>query len=398
MRFIIIILLISGLIGLLDFLSFRAINTAFEQVLSKQLWAKALFFSSTGLFLLFLALAFFKALSHPSIFTANDFYIAFGLFVLFFLPKLHLSIFYSLDSLLFVLFKKQLFINYFGVALSVVSLLFVAHGIFINKTNYQVRDQIISSNKLNSNTEPLSIIQISDMHIGSFHNNLEAIQKMVNQVNAEKPDLIVFTGDMVSNYAEEMDEFIPILKQLSAKYGKYAILGNHDYGEYVQWKSETEELANLENLKAKHQAIGFTLLNNKNTRLNIKGQTLQLIGVENWGLPPFPQYGKLAESSENLDPSIYTILLSHDPSHWRAQVLDQKFIDLTLSGHTHAMQFGIEIGSWQFSPVAFKYKEWGGLYEQDQQALYVNRGTGYIGFPGRMGIRPEITKLILQGK
>lgn len=397
MRFIIIILLISGLIALLDFLSFRAINTAFGQILSKQLWAKAIFFSTTGLFLLFLGIAFLKAMNKPNIFTANDFYIAFGLFVLFFLPKLHLSIFYSIDSLVFVLFKKQLFINYFGVALSTFSLLFVAHGIFINKTNYQVRDQIINSTKLNSNSEPLSIIQISDIHIGSFHNNLDAIQKMVDQVNTENPDLIVFTGDMVSNYADEMDEFIPILKQLSAKYGKYAILGNHDYGEYVQWKSEEEELANLEKLKAKHQAIGFTLLDNKNTTLNIKGQSIQLIGVENWGLPPFPQYGKLAESSENLDTSIFTILLSHDPSHWRAQVLDQKFIDLTLSGHTHAMQFGIEIGSWQFSPVAFKYKEWGGLYEQDQQALYVNRGTGYIGFPGRMGIRPEITKLILNG-
>lgn len=396
MKLIIIIFLIALFFALLDFFSFKAINSSFQDILSKNLMAKILFFSTTGITVLFLAYAFIKADTQQDIYTANYFYTVLGLIVLFYLPKLNISIFYGLESLAFLLSKKHFYINNIGLILSAITFLLVAHGMWINKTNFQVREQQIVSTRIPNSFNNFKIIQISDLHIGSFHNDLKSIEKLVKQINAENPDLIVFTGDMISNYAEEMDEFIPILSELSAKYGKYAILGNHDYGEYVRWKSKEEEVGNLVKLKENHEKIGFKVLDNKCNKIIIDGQTIQLAGVENWGLPPFPQYGNIKESTPNLDSSNYTILLSHDPSHWRAEVLKQHpYIDLTLSGHTHAMQFGFEIGPWQYSPVMYKYKEWAGLYQETKQYLYVNRGTGYIGFPGRVGIRPEITKLVL---
>lgn len=396
MRIAIIIIVLNIIIILIDFLSYRAINESFNQILSKHILSKIVFFIPTILTLGFLAYAIIKtAMGGENIYTANLFYTVFGLFVLFFLPKLNLSIFYLLDSFVFFLAKKHLFINTIGLSVSVILFLFVAHGLSINRDNFQVRTQELTSTKIPSSFNGSKIIQISDLHIGSFHDRPQSIEKMVETINKENADIIVFTGDMVSNYAKELDEFVPVLQKLKANYGKFSILGNHDYGEYVSWKSKEEEHENLEHLKKMHQAAGFTLLNNENRNIEINGDAIQLVGIENWGLPPFPQYGKLAESIENIDENIFTILLSHDPSHWRAEVLNHSFIDLTLSGHTHAMQFGFEIGSWQWSPVSFKYKEWGGLYQDKNQYLYVNRGTGYIGLPGRVGIRPEITKIVL---
>jgi predicted MPP superfamily phosphohydrolase len=215
-------------------------------------------------------------------------------------------------------------------------------------------------------------------------------------VNTLEPDLICFTGDMVHNFSEELDPFVDILKQLEAPLGKYAVLGNHDYGAYFNWESTEEEAANLERVKSQIRASGFDLLLNENRTLSLNGSSLSLIGVENWGKPPFPQLGDLEHALEGVNPDHVKILLSHDPSHWDLQVREKEDIALTLSGHTHGMQFGIEIGNFRWSPSKWTYKQWAGLYGENGQQLYVNRGLGYTGFPGRVGIRPEITLLTLQ--
>ncbi|MBN2668297.1 MAG: metallophosphoesterase [Bacteroidales bacterium] len=397
MRIFIILLLTNLLIALLDFFSYKAINTSFNHILSKSLTAKLIFFSSTIIPLITLAWAFIHAYRFPEdIFFYNKFYIFFGLFVLIFLPKINLSIFYGLQQLIIFITGKSFGIQWIGIGLAILSFLFVLHGLTINKDRFEVRTTQIVSNKIPTSFDGFKIVQISDLHIGSFHKQTASIEKLILQINELKPDLIVFTGDMVSNYAGETDEFIPILKQLNASSGKYAILGNHDYGEYVRWKSESDYQNNLNQLMENHKKMGFQLLNNNWVKIQKDSSYIQLLGVENWGLPPFPQYGEIDKIIPQIDSTKFSILLSHDPSHWRAQVLNFPFIDLTLSGHTHAMQFGLEIGSWQWSPVMWKYKEWGGLYENQQQKLYVNRGTGHIGLPGRIGIRPEITLLELK--
>ncbi len=381
-----------------DFFSYKAINSAFDDILKKNLIAKIIFLSSSGIIIVFIVIGLLRLGSTPDAFKPNLFYPAIGLMILFVIPKLNITFFYLLDTISFFLIKKHHFLNLIGLSTSIILFLFILHGILINKTNFQVREQIISSEKIPKSFNNFKIIQLSDLHIGSFHKNSDAVKKIIKLTNAEKPDLIVFTGDMISNYAEEVDEFIPELSKLSAKYGKFAILGNHDYSDYVNWKTKEKKEENLNKLKQKISETGFILLNNENTEITVNHEKIQLTGVENWGLPPFPQLGNLNKSTSGLNENLYTILLSHDPSHWRAKVLKFPFIDLTLSGHTHAMQFGIEIGSLQFSPVKLKYKEWGGLYKSKNQNLYVNRGTGYIGFPGRAGIRPEITKIILKNK
>ena len=371
MRILIITITIFLFIIINDLLSYRAINLMFNQLLSRNVFAKAIFFLTIFITVVFFLIAILKVNSVGDIFAMNHFYTLLGVLALIYLPKFNISLFYGLDSLSFLIFKRYFFLNYIGFGLAILSFLLVAHGMFINKTNFQVREQLITSKKIPKSFNNFKIIQISDLHIGSFHNNIDAIDKIVTQINAEEPDLVVFTGDMVSNYAGEVDEFISTLKKLRAKHGRFAILGNHDYGEYVNWKSKEEEEQNLIDLKAKHQQIGFTLLDNQNTIIELDSEKIQIIGVENWGLPPFPQFGDLELGSKNLESNLFTILLSHDPSHWRAEVLAYPFIDLTLSGHTHAMQYGFEFGDWQWSPVKYKYAEWGGLYSQSLRRVYI---------------------------
>ena len=186
--------------------------------------------------------------------------------------------------------------------------------------------------------------------------------------------------------------------ELNASLGKFAILGNHDYGHYYNWDSEAEEEINLERVKEQIRATGFDLLLNEHRTVSLNGHSLEIIGVENWGKPPFPQHGDLTKAMEGTDPQLVKILLSHDPSHWDLKVKGKEQIQLTLSGHTHGMQFGIEIGKFRWSPSKWTYKNWGGLYRENGQHLYVNRGLGFTGFPGRVGIRPEITLITLENQ
>lgn len=263
---------------------------------------------------------------------------------------------------------------------------------FGNKYRYQVNRVSLNFPELPEAFGGLKVIQISDIHSGSF-NNKKAVQKGVEMIMAEKPDLILFTGDLVNNLASEMDDYIEVFAKLNAPMGVYSVLGNHDYGEYVNWDSPQHKQENLERLKQVHAKMGWRLLMNEHVALKKNGQEIALIGIENWSAKArFPKYGDLAKAYAGTENYSFRILMSHDPSHWKAEVCEKyRNINLVLSGHTHGMQFGVEIPGFRWSPVKYFYPEWSGLYENEGQKLYVNQGFGFIGYPGRVGILPEIT-------
>lgn len=267
---------------------------------------------------------------------------------------------------------------------------------FGNKYRYQVKRVRLSYNNLPKAFKGLKIVQISDIHSGSFTNK-KAVMKGVQKAMKENPDLILFTGDLVNNVSDEMKEYMDVFDKLKAPMGVYSTLGNHDYGDYVHWNSAEEKKANLEQLKEIHGALGWRLLMNEHIVLEKGDDKIAVIGIENWSAKArFPKYGDLGKAYEGADSYPFKILLSHDPSHWMAEVRKSYTdIDLMLAGHTHGMQFGVEIPGFKWSPVQYVYKEWAGLYEQENQKLYVNRGYGFIGYPGRVGILPEITVLEL---
>lgn len=267
---------------------------------------------------------------------------------------------------------------------------------FGNKYRYQVNRVNLNFPELPKAFEGLKVIQISDIHSGSF-NNRKAVERGVEMILAEKPDLILFTGDLVNNLASEMDDYIDVFRRLSAPMGVFSVLGNHDYGEYVNWDSAQQKQENLEKLKQVHAQMGWRLLMNEHVVLEKNGQEIALIGIENWSAKArFPKYGDLAKAYAGAEKYPFKILMSHDPSHWKAEICEKyRNINLTLSGHTHGMQFGVEIPGFKWSPVKYFYPEWAGLYENGQQKLYVNRGFGFIGYPGRVGILPEVTVFTL---
>ena len=269
---------------------------------------------------------------------------------------------------------------------------------FGNKYRYQVRRETLHFPHLPAAFKGLRIAHISDIHAGSFTDK-EAVRRGVHKILKEHPDLILFTGDLVNNIATEMDDYLDLFDQLRAPLGVYSTLGNHDYGDYVSWDSPEAKKANLEQLKAVHQRLGWRLLMNEHVVLERGGDRIGVLGIENWSAKGnFPKYGDLQKAHAGTETLPFKILLSHDPSHWKAEVLESyPGIDLMLSGHTHGMQFGVEIPGLKWSPVQYAYREWAGLYEKEKspQKLYVNRGFGFLGYPGRVGILPEITILEL---
>ena len=287
------------------------------------------------------------------------------------------------------------FLYQMGLVLAAIPFASILYGVTKGKFNYRVMRETLRFEKLPASFKGLKILHISDMHLGSFNRKFEPIEKAVELINDQEPDLILFTGDLVNNFAEETEGWAPVLSKMKAKFGKYSILGNHDYGDYSEWKSPVEKEKNLDAIKRFHKKMGFRLMLNESETIGINGDEISLIGVENWGKPPFPQHGNLKKAIENVRPDHFKLLMSHDPSHWDAEVLDKTDIDLTFSGHTHGMQFGIERAGIKWSPVQYKYPRWGGLYKEQKQFLYVNRGFGYIGFPGRIGMPPEITVIEL---
>ncbi|WP_114791681.1 metallophosphoesterase [Niabella yanshanensis] len=265
-----------------------------------------------------------------------------------------------------------------------------------NKYNYQVKNIKIPFANLPAAFKGLKIVHISDIHTGSF-TNYKAVNKGIDLILSQNPDLILFTGDLVNNKSDEVGEYQKIFGRLKAPMGVYSVLGNHDYGDYVQWKTQTEKAENLDALKKIHADMGWRLLLDEHLPLEKDNATIGLVGVQNIsGRGSFHSYGSLAKAMQGAGNYPFKILMSHDPSHWDTEV-STKFtdVDLTLSGHTHGMQFGVEIPGFRWSPVQYVYKHWAGLYEQQQQKLYVNRGFGFIGYPGRVGILPEITVIEL---
>jgi predicted MPP superfamily phosphohydrolase len=269
---------------------------------------------------------------------------------------------------------------------------------FGNKYRYQVKKIKLKFDNLPPAFAGLKIVHISDIHSGSLK-NVPAVIKGVQLIMKEEPDLILFTGDLVNNTADEMNDYIDVFDKLKAPLGVYSTLGNHDYGDYVHWRSPEDKAANLERLKQVHHSMGWRLLMNEHIVLEREGDKIAVMGIENWSAKArFPKYGVLKKAHEGAKELPFKILMSHDPSHWKAEVLkDYPDIDLMLAGHTHGMQFGLEMPLLKFkwSPVQYVYKEWAGLYEMNNQRLYVNRGFGFLGYPGRSGILPEITVLEL---
>lgn len=267
---------------------------------------------------------------------------------------------------------------------------------FGNKYRYHVNRVQLAFDNLPMAFKGMKIVQLSDIHSGSFTDK-KAVEKGVQLALAQKPDLILFTGDLVNDRATEMADYMDVFSKLKAPMGVYSTLGNHDYGDYVRWESQEVKHANLEHLKRIHGEMGWRLLMNENTTLEKDGQQIILIGIENWSARGnFPKYGKMKEAYAGAEQYPFKILMSHDPSHWDAQVRPEyPAIDLMLAGHTHGMQFGLEVPGFKWSPVQYIYKQWAGLYEEGKQKLYVNRGFGFIGYPGRVGILPEITVIEL---
>ena len=285
-----------------------------------------------------------------------------------------------------------------SIVLSSIPFISMLYGISCGKYNYKVENITLKFPDLPKSFDGFKIIQISDIHAGSF-DSVEKVKLGIDKIVDQNADLIVFTGDLVNSMKEEIDPYIDVFAQLSAPFGMYSILGNHDYyGMYqVAKKDELARKIYMDDFRNKHEKIGFSLLNNTSVLIKKNEESIRLIGVENWGSGPFPKKGDLNSALEGVEPKEFSILLSHDPTHWDHHVLiHNKHIHLTLSGHTHGMQFGINFGKFKWSPVKYRYKKWMGLYEEANQFLYVNRGFGFLAWPGRVGMSPEITLIELK--
>lgn len=284
------------------------------------------------------------------------------------------------------------------MALVVGSLPFISlvWGMAKGATDYQVKRVTLRFPNLPASFHGFKILQISDLHTGSFQSK-EPLQRAVRMINAQKADLVFMTGDLVNNVATEVEEHIDTLAQIQSELPIFSILGNHDYGDYVEWESPEAKRANLQRLMNNHAKIGWRLLMDEHHQIERNGEKIAVLGVQNWGAQMrFPKYGNLAQAHAGSHEAPFKILLSHDPSHWDAQVVNYPDIDLTLSGHTHGMQFGVNLPGFKWSPVQYAYKEWAGLYQRGKQYLYVNTGLGFLGYPGRVGFLPEITVFELQ--
>lgn len=328
-----------------------------------------------------------------------------SLFLIFFLPKLFIIFFLLIEDLyrgirfLFQSFgggenflpERRQFLSFIGIGSAAMLSAFFIDGIIFGKYRHSVRKVKIKIKNLPASFKGYKIIQISDVHSGSFFHP-EKLQKAIDLINEQKADLIIFTGDMVNNYAHEFEPFVPLFSSIQSKDGKLSILGNHDYGDYGEWKSAEEKAENVPHLIQLQARAGFQMLRNEHRIIEKNGEKLYILGVENWGEKPFPQYGDLDKAAAGVPPEAAKILMSHDPTHFdRIVKKHPSNIQLTLSGHTHGMQFGIDLKNVRWSPVQYRYPKWADLYESEGKSLYVNRGFGVIGYPGRVGIEPEIT-------
>jgi len=288
------------------------------------------------------------------------------------------------------------FLQKLSVFLGSSLFLTLASGIIFGRYNFKIKNTNVKIRNWNSELNGLRIVHISDLHLGGF-NSIEKLEEVVDLINNQNPDIFVFTGDLVNNYYSEAIPYVKVLQKIKAKYGKFSVLGNHDYCDYVGWKRSSEKWKdNFKNMISIHKEIGFDLLLNEHREIRINNISFNLVGVENWGAGNFNKDGDLKTSMNLITNNNSTILLSHDPTHWTTQVLDfPKTIDLQLAGHTHGMQFGVDTSFLKWSPVKWRYKQWAGLYSTNNKHIYVNTGIGHLGYAGRVGIMPEITVLNL---
>lgn len=337
-----------------------------------------------------------------------------GLMLMIFLPKLMITFFMLMEDIFRLIIgtknyfveskiesgflpERRRFVSQVALGIAAVPFLSLIYGMTIGKYNFKVLKQTLFFPDLPDAFDGFKITQISDVHSGSF-DNPEKISYAIDLINQQNSDLILFTGDIVNTHAKEMHPWLDTFNKIqNHEYGKFSVLGNHDYGEYVDWPSKQEKIENFEAIKKLYSDINFKLLLNENVKIKKGNDEIALVGVENWGVK-FKKAGDLNKASENLSKDDFKILMSHDPSHWEMEVKDHpKNFHLTLSGHTHGFQFGIEIpGIIKWSPVEYVYKQWAGLYENIGRYIYVNRGFGFHAYPGRVGIMPEITVIELK--
>ena len=407
-------LIIAGIMLLIDFYVFQVVKSVSQNTSEKTKLIVAIVYwviSITALALL-ISFPYIQYFQTSKNFRNYVFAIIAGLFF----AKLLASVFFLIDDIrrLFMwigskLFSntgahfadeggnisRSVFMNWLGIGIGGTLFGTLLYG-FSNKYNYQVRKIKLAFENLPAAFKGLKIVHISDIHSGSFQNK-EAVQHGVDLIMQQNADLILFTGDLVNDRHEEMDEYINVFNKLKAPMGVFSTLGNHDYGDYINWSSPLAKQKNLEQLKQVHATLGWRLLMNEHVVLNKGIDAIALLGIENWGAKGrFPKYGKMNEAYSGTEKYPFKILMSHDPSHWDAEVRTKYAdVDLMLAGHTHGFQFGIENPYFKWSPVQWMYKQWAGLYEEGKQKLYVNRGFGFIGYPGRVGILPEITLIEL---
>ena len=403
-RWIIRLVIILVLIIVLEFYAFQAIKTITKSKIARFSW-------------LFVSIAVYANFFYVSLnFDRTEgqtpqFQMAMGLMLTVLLPKLVLLLIMFGEDIYRWIVKlisaisssdtkplpsRRKFISQIALGLAAIPFVSFIYGIVQGKYNYKVIKYQLTFNDLPEAFDGFTITQISDIHSGSFTNK-EKIKYGVDLINDQNSDIMLFTGDIVNNKADEMDDWIDVFDKLEAKEGKYSILGNHDYGDYMDWKNPQDKIDNFQKVKDIHQKIGFDLLLDEHRYLEKDGQRIALLGVENWG-KGFNQAGDLKKASAKINKEDFKILMSHDPSHWEHKVKQDDFnYHLTLSGHTHGLQMGIEIPGWiKWSPSQFVYKQWAGLYEEFGRYINVNRGFGYHAFPGRVGIWPEITVIELK--
>ncbi|MGB5242013.1 MAG: metallophosphoesterase [Lutimonas sp.] len=395
---------------IVDFYLYQAVLKSTQNLSKKkQNWIKWIYWSIPVIFSVLIGIAFVsesRSLFYPIL-----------PFILLYLSKLLGVVILSIEDLsrglrwivlkiktLFSPPKKELpgtkisrstFISQTALAATAVHTGAFGWGILSGAHDYTVHRVSLALKNLPAAFDGMVIGQLSDIHSGSFYKKT-AVQGGVDMLLEQKPDLVFFTGDLVNNEAKELNEYFDIFKQVKAPLGVYSIMGNHDYGDYHRWENDAAKQKNLEMLKKGHQTLGWDLLLDEHRRIKIGNESIGILGIQNWGEGGFAKYGDLDKALQQTDDFPVKLLLSHDPSHWRAQVLGNTNIDAVFAGHTHGMQYGVELGGFKFSPAQLRYKEWAGLYTENDQHLYVNRGFGYLGYPGRIGILPEITLIELK--
>lgn len=397
------ILIITGIIFLLEFYVYQAFRTVVSNT-----WLRTAYWVVT---LLIYAYFVFEVMN----FRREDrdhhrVQIVASVFLVFILPKLFVIFFLLIEDIarffnyLFTYFaqpesyypERRKFMSLIGLGIAGVFSALIIDGIIFGKYRHRVRKVKLKIAGLPDVFKGYRIIQISDIHAGSFFNP-EKLQPAIDLIKAQNADMVLFTGDMVNNYAQEFEPFVKMFAEIKARDGKFSVLGNHDYGDYAKWLTKADKDRNIPLLTELQQKAGFELLRNEHRVIERGNEKIYLLGVENWGIKPFPQYGDLNKAVAGIPASAVKILMSHDPTHFDEIVKKHPAnVQLTLSGHTHGMQFGLDLKNVRWSPVQYRYKKWADLYESEGKYLYVNRGFGVIAFPGRVGIEPEITLFELQ--